>query len=124
MQNRTQNQKPGDLQERCLQFSVDLINFLEDLPKNMVTHILMSQIVRAATSIGANVHEAFGSGTKRDFVNFFAIALKSGKETIYWLKLFERTNRGDAQKAQLLIAECQELCRMIAASILTAKGKR
>lgn len=123
MQNEVQNQK-GDLRQRCLMFSVLVVRFVETLSSRETDRVLAKQLLRAATSIGANVAEAFGSGSKRDFVNFFSIALKSSKETAYWLLLFQSTKKGDQDILRQLLTECSELSRMIAASILTAKGRR
>lgn len=124
MQNETNNSKRTDRRERCLEFSVLAIRFVETLPHSPINQVLGKQFLRAATSMGANVSEAFGAGSKRDFANFFAMGLKSAKETRYWLLLFRRTGRGDQDLLELLFNECEEISRMIAASILTVRGQR
>lgn len=123
MQSEAQNQK-GDLRERCVRFSVLAIQFVETLPQKLADQVLAKQFLRASTSIGANIVEAFGSGSKRDFAHFFSITLKSAKETLYGLSLFRVTGKGDQELVAEMLRECNELTRMIAASILTVKGKR
>ena len=123
MQNEAPSQK-GDLRQRCVRFSIWAIRFVETLSQSAADQVLAKQFLRSATSIGANVFEAFGSGSKRDFAHFFSVALKSAKETGYWLLLFRATAKGDQQLVSEMLVECSELSRMIAASILTAKGER
>lgn len=101
MQNQDDNQR--DLKKRCFNFSVEIINFLETLSKNNIDQTLLKQLLRSATSIGANIVEAHGSASKKDFQNYFSIALKSAKETHYWLYLLKETNRGNQIKLQYLV---------------------
>ena len=123
MQNLNKNYKT-DLKKRCFYFSVDVVNFVVR-PTNFVEQIIFKQLLRCATSIGANIVEAHGSSSKKDFLNFFSIALKSARETLYWLYLIKETgNKNNQDKLLALIAECDELAKIIAASILTMKGKR
>ena len=86
-----------------------------------VPHSLRDQLLRSATSIGANIIEAKGSGSKREFTRFYQIALKSSNETEYWLNVLKD---GFDCKVGHLINKNKELSRIIAASILTMKGKR
>lgn len=123
MQNQNSNQK-SDLRQRCFWFSVEVIHFIEKLPFKTAEQILAKQLLRAATSIGVNIVEAFGSPSKKDFLNFFTIALKSAKETKYWLYLFEKTKKGDKELLSKLIAEAEEISKMVGAAVATMKGKR
>lgn len=123
MQNLNQNHK-NYLKQRCFKFSVLIVKFCDSLSKENINQILITQLLRAATSIGANIVEAFGSASKKDFSRFFTIALKSSKETLYWLYLLRETGKGDKDLLNELIKECGELSKMIAASILTMQGKR
>ena len=86
--------------------------------------VLAKQLLRAATSIGANVVEATGAGSKKDFINFFTIALKSARETQYWLYLFRESGKGDQNAVRELLDEAGQLTKMLSSSILTAKGHR
>ncbi len=123
MQNQTEKAKK-DLRQRCIDFSVNTLLYVDTFSRAVTSDVIAKQLARSATSVGANVTEAFGSGSKRDFVNFFSIALKSAKETAYWLLLCQRAQKGNLTLLPALAQECEELTRMIAASILTVKGKR
>lgn len=80
---------PGqyDLEERTKNFSLNVIEIVQKTPKNVVTTPLIAQLVRSATSIGANYREANGGSSKKDFRNKIYICKKEAKETKYWLEL-------------------------------------
>ena len=123
MHNQNYNHK-NLLKKRCFLFSLAIVKFIDILPQRLIEGVLSKQLLRAATSIGANIIEAFGSDSKKDFQRFFSIALKSANETMYWLYLLRESKKGDPDKIDVLIKECSEITKMIAASILTMKGKR
>jgi len=123
MQN--QNSKPKtQLQERTHDYSIKMIRFINTLPKDIVAYIITKQLLRSSTSIGANVAEAQGGSSKRDFTNFFNHSLKSAHETLYWLRLLKAVGSIDLTQLSQLIQETQEIANILAASILTLKGKR
>ena len=80
--------------------------------------------MRCGTSPGANYEEARGAESRADFVHKLAIVLKELKETRFWLRIIQRTAMISRQKVDPLIVECEELCAIIARSIITAKRKR
>ena len=86
--------------------------------------VLSKQILRSATSIGANIEEAYQGESKSDFIHKLAIANKESFETHYWLRLLKDSEILEAKLAQSLIIECDELQRMLVAAIKTAKSKR
>ncbi len=86
-QNPNKDNKVYDIRERTFNFAKKILELAEKLPNSRTSQILSSQLVRAGTSIGANVEEADGTVTKRDLVNKFVIARKEAKETKYWLRL-------------------------------------
>ena len=127
MNNEKQQLKnKSNLKHRSFYFSLEVIKFLERLPKNYIYQILGKQLLRAATSVGANIIEAQAGRTKRDFTNFYQISLKSANETKYWLSLLKEKIRFKIQQTQInkLIQEITEISNMLAASLLTLKGKR
>ncbi|HEX5395342.1 MAG TPA: four helix bundle protein [Candidatus Saccharimonadales bacterium] len=87
-------EKPQLLEDRTLEFSVEVINFCRSLPKSNINDILCSQLIRSATSIGANYAEANNASSRQDFKNKIFIAKKEAAETRYWLKLAEKVNDG------------------------------
>ena len=121
-----QQGKSKNIKYRSYDFSLRIIDFLELLPKTYVYQVLGRQLLRAATSIGANIIEAQAGRTKRDFTNFYTIALKSANETKYWLAILkEKSQAGEGKSvAEELLKEAVEISNMLGASVLTLKRKR
>jgi four helix bundle protein len=117
------SKRKTELKYRCYYFSIDIIKFIETLPNKKVFWIMSDQLLRCATSIGANIIEAQAGSSKRDFIKFFEIALKSANETKYWLGLFRDATDIDKEKVNKLLKESQELSNMLGASLLTLKNK-
>ncbi len=115
------NQKKNVLKERSFQFSLNVISFFKQLPNSAIYWKLSDQLLRSGTSIGANIHEAISSSSKKEFIRYYEISLKSANETVYWLELFEQANLADKDKITPLLNEAQELARMLASSIKTMK---
>lgn len=90
----------------------------------MSTEIISRQLLRAATSIGANIVEAKASASRKDFTNFFNHSLKSANETKYWLGLLKDANKIDKGLINNLLKEADELSNILGSSILTLKGKK
>ena len=88
MQNQNRKYKIK-LKDRTYQYSVKIIEFLDGLSKDSTTQIISKQLLRSATSIGANIVEAQASSSKRDFTKFFNYSLKSANESVYWLNLLK-----------------------------------
>lgn len=85
---KSQNAKiKSDIRKRCYLFSLDVINFLDRLDVKRIYFSITDQLLRSTTSIGANIIEAKSASSKKDFINFYQIALKSANETKYWLCL-------------------------------------
>lgn len=83
------------------------------------------QLLRAATSIGANIVEAQAASSRRDFARFYEIALKSANETKYWLCLLrDSAILGDTSEVEELLEEAIEISRILGSSLLTLKGKK
>jgi len=109
---------------RCYYFSVDIIRFLETLPNKRTYWVIADQLLRSATSIGANIVEAKSASSKRDFIKFYEIALKSANETKYWLCLLRDATDADKTKVSDLLSETEEISRMLGASLLTMKKRK
>lgn len=84
----TQNAPPRDLRERTFAFALQIVKLCRHLElRNGVARTLSRQLLRAGTSIGANVEEAQAAQSRPDFINKNGIALKEARETHYWLRL-------------------------------------
>lgn len=116
-----QKEKSDEFKRRVVSFSLEIIQLLKSLPKDYIFETLGKQLLRSATSIGANVVEAKAAPSKKDFANFFSIALKSANETRYWLYLLKQTINDS--KIDALDKEVEELAKILAKSLLTIRGK-
>ena len=85
--------------------------------------VLSKQILRSATSVGANIHEAVASESKRDFIHKLSIALKEARETSYWLHLLTDSNYISNETFKTLNEKCEELIRILNSIILTTKQR-
>lgn len=113
-----------DLEERCIQFSLSVFKLLDDLKTNKVPYSLIDQLTRSASSIGANVVEGKSSGTDKEFIRYYRIALKSGNETKYWLKLIiEGFDVPKKERLKNLLVESGEISNIIASIIIKMKNK-
>jgi four helix bundle protein len=120
MRNQTQKNK-NDLKLKSYYFSVAIVKFIASLPNQKVFWVIGDQLLRSATSIGANIVEAKAASSKKDFINFFHISLKSANETLYWLCLLRDATESDKNKISEFLVETNEICKMLGASILTMK---
>jgi four helix bundle protein len=99
------------------------VEFFEKLREMKMPYPLCDQLLRAATSIGANVVEAKSSHSRKDYIKYFEIALKSANETKYWLIIVKRT-RQTAQEVANLLSEAEEIANILASSIMTMKNNK
>lgn len=113
----------NNLKDRTYKFALLAIKFISKLPNKRLYWIIGDQLLRSATSIGANIIEAKGASSKKDFINFYSYSLKSANETIYWLSLLRDAKTLKTDYFEILIKEAEELAKMIAASIITMKSK-
>jgi four helix bundle protein len=113
-----------EFNKRLINFSLEIIKLCKEIRKDRNLWSIADQLIRSATSIGANVIEARASSSKLDYLKFFQIALKSANETKYWLILVLETMPNLKNKVKILLKEVNEISNIIAAGILTMKGKR
>ena len=106
------------------QFAVDVVNLCTDIKENRKSNVLLNQLLRSGTSVGANIHEANYAASKADFINKFQIALKECYETDYWLSLFKDTNMITVEEFDDLFAQCSKIRKLLISSITTAKSRR
>ena len=114
-----------EVKYRAYDFSIAVIKFIAALPNKKTFWVIGDQLLRAATLIGANIIEAQAASSKRDFVRFYEIALKSANETKYWLCLLRDSGvMENIEKVEELLQEAIEISNMLASSLLTLKGKK
>lgn len=104
-------QNKYDLEERTLNFTQKVIEYIEKLPKSLANTEISKQLIRASGSIGANYIEANESLGKKDFLMKAKTCKKESKESRYWLKL-SKPNPEDNQEKECLIQESTELMKI------------
>ncbi|HWC55187.1 MAG TPA: four helix bundle protein [Chitinophagaceae bacterium] len=103
-------------------FALEVIQLYKALVEKK-EFVLSKQILRSGTSIGANVHEAVASESKRDFVHKLGIAVKEAKETSYWLNLLKDGQFITLNEFEKLDKSCSEIIKILNSIILTTKER-
>lgn len=98
-----------DLEERTAKFGEDIIDFCKSLRENTINKPLINQLIRSATSIGANYMEANQASSKRDFKNKIHICRKESNETKHWLRMISKANPDKNEDCRKLWKEAHEL---------------
>ena len=113
--------KDSELRTRAKALALHIISACDEVDTRKGRGVLVNQIVRSATSVGANIHEANYASSKADFINKFHIALKECAETEYWIEMLMGCTAITADCGQSLLRECGVIRRMLVKSISTAK---
>lgn len=87
-------------------------------------YVLSKQVLRSGTSIGANIAEAFYAQSDADFIAKLYISRKEAGETIYWIELLQEATYLETDVAQSILADCDELLKILTSSIKTMKSKQ
>jgi four helix bundle protein len=98
-----------DLEERVAKFGETIIDFVRRLTKNILAKPLINQIMRSATSVGANYMEANQASSTKDFRNKISICRKEANETKYWLRMIAKAIPGEIPTCRELWKEAHEL---------------
>lgn len=123
MQNEREKFKENFV-KRLIAFTVNIIKFCRELKKDSSLWSVIDQVIRSSGSIGANVVEAKSSSSKRDYLHFFEIALKSANETKYWILVIIEVAPDHKAQADKLYQEAEEISKILGSSVLTLKGKK
>ena len=111
------------LLDKSLNFATQIVLFYEEYSKSKKDTTIAKQLLRSATSVGANINEAIYGNSKADFISKLHISLKETGESIYWLTLLKRTNLIEYNFDELL-SLAEEIKRMLIASLNTAKENK
>lgn len=113
---------PYNIKHRAFYLAKDVLFFVGSAKMERIYFSLFEQLVRSATSIGANLTEGVAGSSKKDFINFNIIALKSANETKYWLCLLRDTMPGiNVKVISQLLKETDEIAKIIATIVINAK---
>ncbi len=120
MTNQVQNPNDKtkyDLAERTSRFGVEIIVFAKNIRESNINKSIISQLIRSATSIGANYMEADCAESKKDFVYKIGICKKEAKETTHWLHMLATAEADKAEKCRKLWQEAHELTLIFSAIV-------
>lgn len=111
----------GELKQRTKQFALRVIRLVEALPATGVGRALGNQLVRSATSVGANYRAACRGRSRAEFVAKLGVVEEEVDESAYWMELITESNLLPATRVQSLLQEADELTAIFAASIRSAR---
>lgn len=112
-----------EIHDRLYKFALKVLQAVRVLPKTTENLVLIRQVIRSATSVGANALEADGSETKKEFIHRFTISKKEAKETFYWLSLISDYNPSVRDNFVEIIDESEQLVKIISKIIINTENK-
>ena len=116
--------KSEELAERFIDFAANIVRFVIGLEKTAIGRHIGGQLARSATSAGANYEEACSAESRADFIHKMQIVLKELRESLYWMRLIEKTKLAQSSNLLPLRQEAGELANIVAKSIVTAKSRK
>ncbi len=105
--------KDNVVQEKSYRFSLRVVRLFQHLTAEKKEFVLSKQVLKSGTSIGANIEEAIGGQSRRDFFAKMCIAYKEARETHYWLRLLKDAQYLRSDLAESLLSDCHELIKII-----------
>ncbi|HAO04513.1 MAG: four helix bundle protein [Chitinophagaceae bacterium] len=111
------------IQEKSFAFAIRIVNLNKHLITEKKEFILSKQLLRSGTSIGANVEEAIGAVSDKDFLNKLGIAYKEARESIYWLKLLQATDYITKEEFESIHNDAEEICKILGKIQITMKTR-
>ncbi|NOQ26991.1 MAG: four helix bundle protein [Bacteroidales bacterium] len=112
-----------DLKKRTKVFALEIIKMVDLLPSSKISYVITNQILRSATSVGANYRAVTRAKSDKDFINKLKICEEESDETIYWLELIEEAGLLKNELTKKLLKEADELTAIFVASINTKRAK-
>lgn len=113
---------PDELRDRTQQFALRVIKLTSALPKGTVGEVIARQMIRSATSVGANYRSACTAQSAATFRHRLSIVVEEADETLYWLELVQSAGLVPKKRLSALLDEANQLTRIMAASQRTAKA--
>jgi four helix bundle protein len=115
-------EKENIIVQKSYVFALEIIQLYKLLIEKK-EYVLSKQILRSGTSVGANIHEAVGGQSKKDFIHKLGIAVKEARETLYWLNLLKDSSYITKDEFSKLSNSCDEIIKILNSIILTTKER-
>jgi len=116
--------KKEELKKRTKQSALDIIRFVSTLPNNRIISLIEQQLVRSATSVGANYRAACRAQSHAHFIHKINIVLEEADESHYWLEVILALNIGNKNELERLLSESDEFVAIFTSSINTARKRK
>lgn len=116
------NDKQKDIYRRIYTFVLNILDLVKEIPSTTENIIIIKQLIRSASSIGANANEADGAESKKEFIHRLTISKKEAKETQYWLSLLSDHNTALKLKLEPALDEISQLIAIISKIIINTKN--
>jgi len=110
--------------DKSFAFALRILRLYLFLRKKKVEIGLCSQILDSGTAVGANIEEAIGGSSRKDFINKMQIAYKEARETRYWLRLLNEGELIEKKMADSFLKDCDEILRILTAILNSSKGSK
>lgn len=111
------------VQQKSFAFAIRIVNVYKYLISEKKEFVLSKQLLRAGTSIGANIEESIGGQSDKDFISKISISYKEARESIYWLKLLQATDYLSEQESKSLLKDAEEICKILGKIQITMKTR-
>jgi len=111
------------IQEKSFKFAIRIVSLYKYLIDEKKEFVLSKQLLRSGTSIGANVEEAIGGQSDKDFYAKITIAYKEARETVYWIKLLAATEYLTEKQSENILTDAEEVCKILGKIQLTLKSR-
>ena len=110
--------------DKSFQFGLRIVKLFMHLRKIKVERDLCTQFLRSGTSIGANIEEAIGGSSRKNFVHKLEMAYKEARETRYWLRLLKGSSLLENKLAESFIKDCEEIIKILTAILNSSKTQQ
>jgi four helix bundle protein len=117
------NEKDIKILDRSYRFALRIVKMTRQLPNRNDVRVISMQLLRAATSIGANVEEAIGAYSKPEFTHRMSVALREARESHYWLRLIRDSEMIQTSRLGAVINEAEEIKKILGAIVRTSRMK-
>ena len=104
---------PSDIQSRTMEFGVRIVELVDRMGRTLASETMARQLIRSGISIGANMEEADGAETKKDFIHKVSLAYKEARESRYWLAVIRRTVMKSDLPVGEIWQEADEIVRIL-----------
>lgn len=116
--------KQREMETRLKNYSINVLELVNSLPKNQGNNIYGNQLIRSSSSIGANYAEATCAHTKPDFIHAINISRKEARESVYWLELLYSINPKQINSIEPILNEANQIFKIFMSSVKTAKNNK